>query len=411
MLRVLKVLFFLLVFVLLSAAVGLHIFISKEGRKLVQAKLEQTFQRKVTVGSVHTSFPFALVVRDVEMKDVLFIEQAVAQGGIFDIFSGNFVLDHLLISRATLNLVKHAEKPPPAAGEGAAAGTASPDNAICLIIPRILLKKVIITDSTLNLIDWGVNDAGLKVTVKNMDAQVENVNLPVTGAGVSSFSMRGVIPWENMAENGKVRLEGWIDLSKKDMRASLNLQDIDGLYFYPYFSGWIDSEKAKLSKAKLNFTSQMTGLNNDVTMDCHLELTDVQMKPHAEGEPEDRAEKITNVVLELLKSMNQGKIAIDFKVLTTMDSPKFGYGVIQSAFNSKIKECIQAEELKPSLVKLPARIVGGVFKTAADLTRSVINGTVGIGQAIGKSLQASFARVPASQPVDGKPPAQDAGAK
>ena len=404
MLKFLKILLFLLVLVLLSAAVGLHVFINKEGKRLVEAKLEQTFKRKVTVGSAHTSFPFDLVVRNVVIKDVLTIDRAVARGGLFDIFSGNFVLDHLLISGATLNLVKHQEKPPAPAvsGEGAAVAVApqTRETVVCpLVIPRILLRKVIITNSTLNLIDWGVTDAGLKVTVTNVDAQVENVNLPVTGSGVSTISLRGIIPWENMTEKGKVKLEGWVDLFKKDMRASLTLQDIDGLYFYPYFSGWIDAEKAKISKAKLNFESQMTGLNNDVTMDCHLELTDVQMKPRSEGESEDRAEKITNVVLGLLKSMNQGKIAIDFKVLTKMDSPKFGYGVIQSAFNSKIQECIKAEDLRPSLVKLPARIVSGVFKTAADLTRSVINGTVGIGEVIGKTLQASFSRGGSSGPA------------
>jgi len=425
MLKFLKIVISLLVISFLCAVIGLHIFLNKEGKRLVQAKLEQILRRKVTVGSVHTRFPFDLVVRNVEMKDILTIEEAVVHGGLFDIFSGDFVLRQLSIKHATLNLVKHGEKPPvppvvseAKPGEPSAAVEApknnsavTEDNPICLIIPRIMLKKIIVTDSTLNFIDWGVSDEGLKVTLKNVDAQLENIDLPVTNPGVSSFSLRGIIPWENMSESGKVKLEGWVDLFKKDMRASLSMQDIDGLYFYPYFSGWIDAEKTKLSKAKLNFESQISGLNNDVIMDCHLELTDVQMKQREEGQPEDRASKIANVVLGLLKSMNQGKIAIDFKVRTTMDSPKFGFGVIKTAFNTKINECIEAEQLRPSLIKLPARIVGGTFKTAADLTSSLINGTLGIGKAIGGALMSAFTRNEAPAPDQSSGQAKPAAAK
>jgi hypothetical protein len=132
------------------------------------------------------------------------------------------------------------------------------------------------------------------------------------------------------------------------------------------------------------------GLKNDVTMDCHLEMVEYRFGERKEGESEQREEKVTSTIFEIVKALNKGRIVLDFKMRTKMDSPEFGFGVIHSAFDAKVSQAIPYA--RPKLVSLPVRVVGGTFSTAADLTRSVVNGTVSIGKALTSVLSHSFRR-------------------
>ena len=68
------------------------------------------------------------------------------------------------------------------------------------------------------------------------------------------------------------------------MQAALKIKDIDAIYLYPYYSMWVDLEKARIEKAKLNFSADINGLNNNVNVECHLELTDMVRKPLEPGQ-------------------------------------------------------------------------------------------------------------------------------
>ena len=68
------------------------------------------------------------------------------------------------------------------------------------------------------------------------------------------------------------------------MQASVDIRDIDGIYLYPYYANWVDLEGARIEKAKLNFSSKITGINNDVNAACHLALADIVRRPLAEEE-------------------------------------------------------------------------------------------------------------------------------
>ncbi|MFA5373629.1 MAG: hypothetical protein WC354_05555 [Candidatus Omnitrophota bacterium] len=408
------------VLLFVSLVYGVHIYLNIQGRSLLVDKLQEFLKREITVRSVKTRLPFDLVVKDLEIKGVAKFDKIIASGGVFDMLSGNIKLSQLVIRHAVIDIAKPLKEIPK---------VENPDNAAEVIepvadavpaapapvpvettqetvkIPPIILKRVIITDSSINFIDPNIGEQGIKVAIKDINARIDNINLPVNGSQVTSFEFKGNIPWENIAETGKVILAGWIDLYKKNVDASLKVEDIDGVYLYPYYSSWVDLDKSHIDKAKLNFTSDIQGLNNDVIADCHLELTRIDFKPRKEEEAQHRAEKITKVVLDIFKSLNQGKVILDFKFKTKMDSPELGLApIIKLALQDKIKQARKGSQLKPeSVITVPGNIVKGTMTTAGELTRSLIDTVFGVGNGLKKAFENSFKKednVPVTNQTD-----------
>jgi hypothetical protein len=411
MIKFLKVLGIVLLIMSLVFTAGLHMFLHKNGSRLVRSALKHTFHRPVKVGSVKSVFPFGLKIKNIEVNDLFTVRRAIVRGGMLDIFSGNLVFSELQLTEAEINVYKQAICPLPisAAAEESknSAPAAVPAEAVVANASTIpaeasagsssishyfFVKRLVIIDGTVNFIDPDKGAEGVKVAVTGINGQVRNLQFPAVSSVITSFTLTGGIPWGDKTGEGKIDLNGWINLVDKDMRADLKVTDIDALTFYPYCQEWMPMDKSRIGKARVNFQSQITGLKNDVTMDSHLDLASLQFKERKEGEPEQRAEKVTAAIVNILQANNMGKISLDFKIRTKMDSPEFGFGVIRSAFETKVSEAIRQEANRPGLVKAPARIVGGTFKAAADLTRAVISGTVDIGSAVTSSFKRFFSR-------------------
>ncbi|MDD5669544.1 MAG: hypothetical protein PHE58_05900, partial [Candidatus Omnitrophica bacterium] len=96
----------LVVFVIYVIAV--HVYLNIRGKALVTSKLENLFQEKVTVGSVHSTFPFNLVVRDLKIGSFIKAEKVFAGGGGIDIFSNTLNLSELRFKRLIVNIEKKA---------------------------------------------------------------------------------------------------------------------------------------------------------------------------------------------------------------------------------------------------------------------------------------------------------------
>jgi hypothetical protein len=395
--KALKATFFILVFLALTVFLGLHTFVSIKGRDLLTSKLHSVFQSEVLVGRVTTSFPLQLIVKDLEIRNWFKIKKVLAGTGIIDVLGGNFILSDLRLEGLELDLEKRkrgqeAEIPANLDLE-AVAGNMAQVQQDFFLPQHIILQQLRISDGTLTYTDYTKGEIPIKITVKDLTVKMDNFQWPFRGSEVTSFQVSGKVPWENIKEEGFIDLKGWINFFRKDMSAKIKIKDIDGIAIYPYYSSWIDIDKARIEKARLDFSSDITGLKNDISAGCHLEMTQLTFKPKEEHADEQRAEKITHVVVGMLKALNQGRIVLDFNFKTKMDNPEFGLGIIQQAFKDKI---YQARKNKDSgaiaIIKFPGKLIEGTITSAADLTRSVINGTVNIGKELKKAVEVSFSR-------------------
>jgi len=175
-------------------------------------------------------------------------------------------------------------------------------------------------------------------------------------------------------------------LFKKDMQATLKISGIDAVYLHTYYSHWLkDLDEARIEKAKLNFSSEIHGLSNNVTADCHVELVDMVRKPLELGQSEEKSSKITNVVLDNFKTMDQGKVELNFTIKTKMDSPQFGFDNFKRAFEDKVMRSRSASGFKfQDALALPVKTVENGVKSFTDLSRAMIDGIFAIGNEIGK---------------------------
>ena len=251
----------------------------------------------------------------------------------------------------------------------------------------VIIKSLKVYSGRLNFIDTTAASGKISVTVKDINFYITNLSTARV-KGVSNFNLNGNLSWNTGEPDGKISLRGWVDLYKKDMLATLKIEDIDAIVFYPYYSTWVDLGKARIDKAKLSFNSDIKGQNNEVTANCHLELIDMVRKVRSPEEPQLKAEKVTDVVLDMLKSMDNGKVVLDFVLHTKMDQPEFGFANIKSAFEGKLAQARTSAGMRPQDVLLwPGHWLKSAIKSGTDLSNAFVDGVFGLGDNIKKFFE------------------------
>jgi len=361
------------------------------GKAYIISRLEGLTQKNVTIGFFKVSAPLNLQIKNLNIEGLAKIENISMQPSIPNLMIGRIALNNVNITKPEFTFERKAT----AAQEAAAAETAPVSIKPRKKLPRrMIFKRVIIKDGKIFFTDHTVGPEGIRITVKDINLNLTNLfSFPYTT--ITNFDLTGRIPWQQGTEDGKISLEGWMNFAKKDMQAVLKIESIDGVYLYPYYSNWVDLEKARIDKAKLNFTSNISGLNNNVTAECHLELTDIVHKPVAPGGSEEKAAKITEEVLDIFRALNEGKIVLDFTIRTKMDRPQFGFGNIKMALEDKLAKVRNNGRFGvQDVLMLPGRLLTGTVRGATDFSKAIIDGTFAVGNELKKAVQDTFKREP-----------------
>lgn len=257
---------------------------------------------------------------------------------------------------------------------------------------RLVIKSLKVRSGEIYFVDHTADSRNVTVVVKNIDLNLQDLyTYPVDV--VFNFDLSGRLPWQSGEPDGKIYLDGWMNPYKKNMLANLKIEGIDAIAFYPYYSTWVDLGKARIDKAKLNFSSKIKGENNDISAQCHLELADIVRKARAPEEPQQKAERLTDAVLDMFKAMNQGKVVLDFTLHTKMDHPQFGFENIKSAFEGKLMQARTNSGLRPQDMLLwPGKMLQGGIKSGSDLTKAAIDGIFALGNGLKKFFEDSMNR-------------------
>jgi len=400
--------FFAAVIILACGFTALHLFLVFQGRNLIIRQLQNLTQKKVTLGDFAISAPLDIRIKNLNIEGTAKVDSILISPSLASLLFGRLALNRLEIIKPELTYERFPAEAAAAsqkAEEHIAPDTPAslPQTSPSLKPPQppqvkpgnnrhlpLVLKQVEIKDGKINFIDHTVGPAGITITLKDINFDLSDLYL-IPRSAIANFQLKGKIPWKEGREEGSIEAEGWINPFKRDMQAKVQVRDIDGVYLYPYYSAWVDLEKARIESAKLNFTSDLQGLHNNLTADCHLELTDIVRKPRPPEEEAEKAEKITDVVLDIFRTMNQGKIVLDFTIRTKMDRPEFGFGNIKMAFEDKLAQGRKGGGIKTQdVLSLPANLVQGTIKGATDLTTAVIGGTISAGKEIVKAVGDSF---------------------
>ena len=372
-LRIISALFvFLLVGVVFS-----YLFLLFNAGKVISGILRSYTGSEVTFEQYRVS-PSLLV----EMKGIKSGESSI-ESLICKIAPAGILSGRLLLDRLELNgpeFYYHRESGYYAGPENKPSGAAhSLPGMPWLKRVRFLVKELSIKGGTMHFSD-AVGDKPIKLEVKEFFLDASNAAFPPQDQDIV-FNLGGIIPWKGAANRGELQGQGRVNWVRKNIKAEFKARGIDAVFFYPYYSSWINLEKIRIEKAKLGFLSELEGAGNAVTAKCRLELSDISFKPHPEGERPKIQEKLTQAVLDIFKG-EDNKIVLDFTVNTSLDRPRFGLQNIKSAVEEKIETARPFDKFRPSdAVALSRTVVQGTFKGIGDLSKAVVSGVTGIGRA------------------------------
>lgn len=385
-----KKIFIIVAFLIIIASIAYSYLVFK-GRFMLADKLGQVFGGKVNIGQVIIKPPFNLEIKDLEIGDLVDIESIYISPSIPYLLSGKIALNKVIITHPKINCER--SQPLPQAVNGNVLVPDAPklekpkETAAAKDNLQLVIKSLKINSGEINFTDHTSDLKTVTFVLKNIDLDLVNLNtFPVNVP--ANFKLNALLPWKSKEPDGKISLDGWVNLFKKDMLANLKIENIDAIAFYPYYSNWVDLEKARIEKAKLNFSSKIKGENNDISAQCHLELADIVRKVRAPEEPQQKAERLTDAVLDMFKSMNQGKVVLDFTLHTKMDRPEFGFGNIKSAFEGKLMQGRTNAGLRPQDMLLwPGKMVQSGIKSGTNLSNAALDGIFALGHGIKKFFE------------------------
>ncbi len=379
-----------LVIIYFAMAFGsVYIILILTGKSIIAGQIESLTRKKTTIGYFNLSPTLKLEIKDLKVEGLAKIASISVSTNLPSLFTGRIIFDNLKIVSPEFTFVK---APAPVVSEGktskdviVSSPTPSPEVAVTAAKPKEIkllplgFRHIRIENGIVNYIDQSISAGGIKIALKDINCKISNLYFFPRIVAIS-FELKGKIPWREGQDVGQLDIDGWINLFKKDMQASIKIKDIDAVYLYPYYSAWVDLGKARIEKAKLNFMVDINGLNNNVNAECRLELTDMVRKPLEPGQGEEKASKLTDKVLDMFKNLDQGKVALNFAVKTKMDSPQFGFGAFKMAFEDKISKGLGVLSPKPeNVLALPLKIMEGGVRGLTDLTRAMIDGVFAIG--------------------------------
>lgn len=394
----------LIIFALVFAVA--YIFIVFHGKAIIAGQLETLLRRKVSINYAGLILPLNLEIKNLDILGLAKVDYALISPSIPGLLSGNIVLNDLKLINPQLVYEKTQDKDN---NRDRVEGVSANVNTIAVasnpelksnLQPkseskknqylRLIIKRLNIKDGRIDFVDHTLPGEGIKITLKDINFHLTNLYIYPRSA-ITHFELTGRIPWLQGQEEGKIEAKGWVNLFKKDMQATVKVADIDGVYLYPYYSTWVDLEKTRIESAKLNLTSNIKSVDNNLAAECHLELTDIVFKQRQEEEGTGKAEKIAEAVLGIFKALNQGKVIVNFTIKTKMTSPEFNFGYIKTAFEERLREGMKYSQItKGDIIQFPVKVAGGTVKGATDLSRALIDGTFSIAKGLKDAFTYAF---------------------
>ena len=377
-----------------------YFFVYMDGKNIFTKHLESMTKRKVSVGSFKVIPPLRVEIRDLDIEGMFKAEFISVIPSVMAFLNGNIGFNDINIVKPQFSYEKLLPKAA-VATDSALSDSASLVKANSVIKDstgqnkiklRFIFKRVTISDGQINFLDQTVGKDGIRLLARNVYIKLNDFFL-LPRKAVANFEISGVVPWKlgQDEETGTFNFEGWIDLYKKDMRAKLEVKRIDGLYLYPYYSQWVDLTNSDIEEAKLSFISNINGLDNDITADCHLELTDIKFKPALQGQESGSGQRYAKAVLNFFKAGDDGKIVLDFKVPTKMDNPKFGLWMVRDAVEDKFTSTQKNKTpIVGNVILFPIKLLEGAVRATTDLSKATIDGTFAISKDIKDGFKGSL---------------------
>lgn len=347
--KLIKIIIWLLA-IALVISIACSIVVALYGKKVIISQIEQNLKVKVKLEKVSFSLPLSVNLSGLEIGNLLKAEKISATPSILGFFAGKVVLSGLTIVNPVINLEQEKDGSlnlPKLEQKGKQ--------------PSILLAGLTIQNGRFVFTDKKIAE-DYKVILDKINADISKVKFPPTSLN-TKFKISADFVKPDSKALGNISFEGWLDFGPKDMDATLELKDLDIVYFFPYqdtfilkiynnilnFSSPVAYDKKPLS-AKLDLTSELKAKNNDLAVVSKLKLHDLAFEKELHSNKE--AQSIVNALEDLVKVVN---ISLDFTINTKLDNPK----VSDEELKNIIKNAAIKSLSKQSTQAIIEKVTGG----------------------------------------------------
>ena len=339
-----KIIIFLMiaVIILIIAFIGACVLVSLKGKAVVTQKLEEILDRQVEIGNISAKFPLDLKIENLNIENLLKVDEIHISFGAVDLLRKNISLPGLKLLRPELiiqrtktskglfsaNFLKQRSdfsdcRNCAFASSGDAEGSSS---------VNILINKLVIKNGKVRFIDKTLGAKVFQLDLININVKASKLSFPPQPFDMK-FDLDGdIVIGSEEVSNSKIKAEGWINLARKDMLATVKVNNLDGTYLHPYYQKF---SSKKLKSADINFQSDLNAKNNELTADCYLEINNLAFEKVAGEELESIG--IFDIISGGFSDKSRD-INLDFTIRTKLDNPKIDSAQIRGIVIDKIFE-------------------------------------------------------------------------
>src|SRR4030042_90473 len=229
---------FIAVVILASLLLITYFVLIFQGKAIITKQLESVTHKKVSIGHFGLASPFRFEIKNLEVEGLAKVESIFISPSLLGFLTGNIALNEVKVIKPELTYERFSLSP------GESSQSVIPSDKT--IAPQkkkrplpLVIKGIQIREGKFNFVDHTISEAGLRVTVKDIYVDLNNLYI-LPRSVIAKFKIQGTIPWQQGQQEGKIEVGGWLNLFKKEMKATVKVEGIDGIYLYPYYSQWIN---------------------------------------------------------------------------------------------------------------------------------------------------------------------------
>ncbi|MCK4810373.1 MAG: DUF748 domain-containing protein [Candidatus Omnitrophica bacterium] len=285
-----KFFIFILIVILIIGGVyaAFYKYVNRKGRELVINALSNKYRVKSSLGSLAFRFPFRLELTNFSCGDLSFDKARLDMTGL-NPFKLTFILDNVYVEKLNLKVEKKKKEfiiEPflEAAKEdsiltndeksvsGSKIDVAAGKKAGFKERMGVIIKKIVVKDSSLNIINHGLNPP-LELFLKNFNMEIKNFRYPE----LSEFhiKLQSSLEVETFVMKDILNIKGWVDLKNKNLDANVRIKNFDYAAFEKYYPHSWKTHNLNIEEAFLSLEMDLKSVNNDLSIDFILVLEDI----------------------------------------------------------------------------------------------------------------------------------------
>ncbi len=361
--RVFKLIIITVLILSIVIYLGIYGFVWAKGNAILSSKLEELIGRKVSIGSLYIIPLYSVCISDLRIEGLLSVDKIRIEPSIAGLLAGKLGLNKLFLSNPVFNLVRIDEK------------TFNISQIIDSIKSKrsgsekkssvnFFVKEAIVEEGEIEFYDETV-DLYFAITPLDMSVITSLKDFK------TRINLEAQVLSSNKKEVGDISAAGWMNILKKDMDAIFYLDNLEVVYFSPYFKKIFKNIKS----GKLFFSADMVSRSNDLTVDCHLETRGLKFSDEESIISDTQEDKfalfgnISGIVLDTLIGPRGGGI-FDFSIRTKFDRPR-----------------LEGLQLKGNIFQAP---IANIFKRGPEEGIDTIKKIGKDFEAIGKEFKEQF---------------------